>query len=238
MADEPEQQEPTPEVEEQQEPSEEQQGVTLTPKEFREQQARIRRAEKRARELEEREAQREADRQREDAERKGNYDEALKAERKQREQLEARLRRASVGEALREEVAARKLSGDQARVLTRLVDRDAIEFDDDGEPLGDSVSAQLDQVMADYPDLFGKEQPPQEGEGPKPRRRVQTPAAPPQGAKRFEGYVSPEEYAETPLAERRSPEFQKRVLRSIEVTRGQPGGWPESINAKELGQDN
>lgn len=140
------------------------------------------------------------------------------AERKRRETAEARLRKQGVRMALRDEADERGWGTDAAKLASKLLDVDSLEFDDDGEPTEESLSDAIEELTEEYASLFSDQEPESNGKGKGKRRERRparrTPAEPDKNTAPFEGYVSPEEYATTPHAIRMTDAFQARVEKS------------------------
>lgn len=86
-----------------------------------------------------------------------NEDDAGKAVREAQEAAEKRLKPVAVRAAAKAAFLEAGLQGGSERVtkMTRLLDLDAIEIDDDGEVTG--LAEQVSTVKADYPELFTPE---------------------------------------------------------------------------------
>ncbi len=158
----------------------------------------------------------------------GDFDTALGAERDARKAADKRASKALLGDAITDVLLARNYTGEQATAIKRMVDRDTVELDGSGEPVAASVTAAVDSVVEQFPNMFNTEAP---TDTPKPARRA-GPATPPPGAQdgKPEGYVSPEEYQATPMATRYTDAFRARV----EVSRP---FWPKVIHRADLQQD-
>lgn len=161
----------------------------------------------------------------------GKFDEALGEEREARKKADRRAEKALLGDAITDVLLSRNYTGEQATALKQLVDRDQVELDSDGAPMAASVAAAVDSVVERFPNLFDVKAPNADDPPPRTPRRT-GPATPPpenQGGKP-EGYVSPEEYAATPMAVRYTDEFRKRAEMSQAF-------WPKNINRSDLQQD-
>jgi hypothetical protein len=159
----------------------------------------------------------------------GDFDTALGVERDARKAADKRTSKALLGDAITDVLLARNYTGEQATAIKRMVDRDTVELSG-GEPVAASVTAAVDAVVEQFPNLFNTEAPTPEN-AERPARRA-GPATPPPGAQdgKPEGYVSPEEYQATPMATRYTDAFRARV----EVSRP---FWPKVIHRADLQQD-
>jgi hypothetical protein len=158
-----------------------------------------------------------------------DYDTLAGIEAERREKLEKRLRRAELGDALRDEISGRGFSGEKAAALKRLVDPDTVQYDDDDTPLQASLMAAVDRVMGSYPTMFGTEKPAGD-EQPGKTARPRGPSTPPADAAKLPtDFVSQEEYTNTPWETRMTPEFQERVSRSEHL-------WPKTVHRSTFQQ--
>lgn len=205
-------------------------GFVLVPrKEHDAIQGDLRRTRKRLKDIEDEQEEKERRERVEAATAAGKFDEAVGMERQAREAAQRRADRAVIGSAITDYLLTHDFTGEQARAIKQLVDRDAIQMDD-GEPVEDSVGAAVKAVLDRFPNLF-KQREEEPTQPSKPGRRA-GPATPPQdhrGGKPAD-YVSPEEYSETPIDVRYSPEFRERVKRSEAF-------WPKVIRRSDLQQD-
>jgi hypothetical protein len=119
------------------------------------------------------------------------------------------LRAERLDTAVTAELVKRGYSERQAEVLLRSVDRDAITFNGTKVDRA-SVTDAVDTLVDEYGDEF---RPAARKAGEKQPRRG-APATPPQQKNLPPGFLSPEEYAQTPVAARMSPEFMQRVEQS------------------------
>jgi hypothetical protein len=180
--------------------------------------------------LSEREAADE-EREREDREKTareaGDFEQLAGIEKEKRGKLEARLRKAELGDALRDDISGRGYSGEKAAALKRLVDPDTVQYDSDGVPLQASLMAAVDRVITSYPSMFEQEKPEAPADHGKPPRQP-GPSTPPNAADALPtDFVSQDEYANTPWAVRRTPEFQERVKHSEHL-------WPSLVHRSEF----
>lgn len=159
----------------------------------------------------------------------GEFEQAVERERQRAKKMERQLRERNVRDAVLESAAAQGFSAEQARALARLTSMGSIELDDLGEPRPDQVDAAVEATMAQFPNLFKSGGEPGGESEPKPRRRRQSGPATPvrETGAPFEGYVSPEEYANTPRDVRMSAEFRERVAKS------EPH-WPDKVPANSF----
>ncbi len=165
-----------------------------------------------------------------DAKEAKDYDTLAGIEAERREKLEKRLRRAELGDALRDEISGRGYSGEKAAALKRLVDPDTVQYDDDDTPLQASLMAAVDRVVGSYPTMFDAEKPASEEPEPGRPARPRGPSTPPADAAKLpKDFVSQEEYASTPWEIRRSAEFQERVSRSEHL-------WPKTVHRSTFQQ--
>jgi hypothetical protein len=160
----------------------------------------------------------------------GDYEKLAGIEAERREKLEKRLRRAELGDALRDEISGRGFSGEKAAALKRLVDPDTVQYSDDNTPLSASLMVAVDRVVGAYPTMFGKEEKPASDEQPGRTARPRGPSTPPaDAAKQPADFVSQEEYTNTPWETRMTPEFQERVSRSEHL-------WPKTVHRSTFQQ--
>ncbi len=159
-----------------------------------------------------------------------DYDTLAGIETERREKLEKRLRRAELGDALRDEISGRGFSGEKAAALKRLVDPDTVQYSDDDTPLPASLMAAVDRVVGSYPTMFGAEKPASEEQEPGRPARPRGPSTPPADAAKLPSdFVSQEEYTSTPWETRMTPEFQERVARSEHL-------WPKTVHRSTFQQ--
>ncbi len=122
------------------------------------------------------------------------------------EQRAARAERAS---KVHDAIEAAGFSGERAKLLARLVD-----------PASTDLPAAVSGVVAQYPKMLAEQPAP-------PARRPGPPPAETTGRKMPEGYVSPAEYASTPMQVRYSEKFQQRVAVSRPF-------WAKTFRARDL----
>lgn len=193
-------------------------------------QAELRQANKRLAQIEEQRLARERDEKIEQERAAGRYDAAMAEERAARQKAEERAARLEKAQQLRDIITDRGLAGEKAAALRRLVDLEA-----------EDIAAEVDATLAAFPNLFGAADPtppPADPAAPPARAaRRSGPTTPPAigvqaGHKKLpEGFVTPEEYLDTPLATRYGPEFQKRVEAS-------KPHWPKKIPARTFASSN
>lgn len=157
----------------------------------------------------------------------GDYEKGIELERAEKIAAQDRARRAELKLALSEAGEAREWTATQRKLATKLIDFDSLEFSDAGEPLPESLSDTLDAIAVEYPEAFGavKAGDPKDPADPEPKRTARkTPGTLPkdQRGAPVEGYITPEEYADTPPAIRHSEAFQKRVAISRDH-------WPTKV---------
>lgn len=213
--------------------------VQLDRKEHDRLQAELRRAQKALKDKEEAEAEARRQAAQKAAEERGDFETALKEEQKERERLKAQLAERDKKDAVRDAIAGVGLVGTKANLVRRLVDLSLVTETDGVYDAQAAVQAVVDE----YPDLFGTETSEEDPSQAEPtQRRVLRGAAPAvrrgaapaaqHPAVPFEGYISPEEYAATPSAVRKtSKDFQQRVEASRPY-------WPKTISARDLPQAN
>lgn len=161
----------------------------------------------------------------------GDFERLSEIEVEKRQALEARVRRAELGEALRDEIAGRGYSGEKAAAIKRLVDPNTVQYDNEGVPIGASVMAAVDRVVATYPNMFGEAAEVERMAQPaQPRTPARGPSTPPAEAPKLPSdFLSQEEYSNTPWEIRRTPEFQERAKRSEHF-------WPKVVHRSTFQQ--
>ncbi len=161
----------------------------------------------------------------------GDFETLKGIETEKRQGLEARLRRAELGDALRDEISGRGFSGEKSNAIKKLVDSESVQYDEDNTPLPASVMAAVDRVLTTYPDMFGTgQQAAEDTEVVQPKPKPKGPSTPPAEAPQLPSdFVSQEEYANTPWEVRRSAEFQERVKRSEHL-------WPKLVHRSAFQQ--
>lgn len=175
-----------------------------------------------------------AKQEREAAEARGQYDKALAAEQAARKAAEERAANLARETSLFQEITRRGFGGEQAAALVRLTDSTAIAAD------GTGADSAVEAALSKYPALFGSQT--GRSDNPTPPAPTNNPAPPPArqlppsstgyrtGYETIDGFVSMEEYARTPQAERLTSEFQARVARSEPY-------WPSEVPASSFAMD-
>ncbi len=190
---------------------------------------RVLRKEKADREAAEAEAERVA------AEARGQYDQALAAEKARAAAAEARATELAVDGALRNAVMAEGLAGDQAAALLALVPKSQVTVTD-GVADPAAASAAVKAARAAYPSLFAAPAPATETPAPAAPPTVPgatppaTPPAPPGGG----AEMTMEEYLSAPQKVRLSKDFQERFEKARERN---PKLFPDSVPASSFSQD-
>lgn len=161
----------------------------------------------------------------------GDFDTALGEERNITRAANARASKAELGDAIVDVLLSREYTGEQATAIKQLVDRDAVELDSNGVPVPASVAAAVDSVVERFPNLFNPVKPEVPAADAKAPRRP-GPATPPPGSEgvKPEGFVSQEEYANTPRMVRYTDAFRARVALSEPF-------WEKHIHRSDLQQD-
>ena len=162
----------------------------------------------------------------------GDFDKAMGEERTARNAAESRASKAELGDAITDVLLTRSYTGEQARAIRQLVDRGAVEKDASGVPIAESVTAAVDAVVAQYPNLFSNTAPPPPDVPAQRAPRRPGPATPAPGAMdgKPEGYISQEDYANTPQVVRFTADFKKRVELSEPY-------WEKHIHRSDLQSD-
>ncbi len=162
----------------------------------------------------------------------GDFDTALGEERSATAAANARASKAELGDAITDVLLTRSYTGEQARAIRQLVDRESVEMDTNGEPVAASVTAAVDAVVTQYPNLFDNTAPPPPDTPAQRAPRRPGPATPAPGVMdgKPEGFISQEEYSNTPQAIRFTADFRKRVELSEPF-------WEKHINRSDLQQD-
>ena len=161
----------------------------------------------------------------------GDFDTALGEERSITATANARASKAELGDAIVDVLLSREYTGEQATAIKQLVDRESVELDSNGVPVPFSVTEAVDSVVKRFPNLFNPEKPAAPATDTRAPRRA-GPATPPpesEGAKP-EGFISQEEYTNTPRAIRYTDAFRARVAISEPF-------WPKHIHQADLHQD-
>jgi hypothetical protein len=202
--------------------------IEITKAEHDAQNAELRLLRKEKRDREKAKADAEREKAQKEAAASGDYEKGIELERAEKRAAQDRARRAELKLALSEAGEAREWNANQRKLATKLIDFESLEFSDDGEPLPESLSDVLDAIAAEYPEAFGaaKSADSKDPDDAEPRKKSarKTPGSMPKdhGGAPVEGYISPEEYADTPPNVRHSAAFQKRV----EVSRDH---WPTKV---------
>lgn len=203
--------------------------VELTQAEHNALQARLRKYEKAERERQEQERKQ----QEEALKAAGRWDEMVGKERAERERLEQELRRRDATDAVAAAATAAGYNPEQVNAIRRMVSADSIEVDAAGKPNQVQVERAVEGVTKQFPNLFRAQsqsaesveqsqavpaqqpQAPAQPQQPEPQKRpAGPPASPPAPSNLPAGYISPEEYSNTPANIRLSKEFQARVAAS------------------------
>ncbi len=161
----------------------------------------------------------------------GDFDEALRLERERTAKADARANALAINDNLRDAIMSAGYAGEQAAALKGLVNINAITLDANGAPAPGAVEAAVEAITTQYPAMFAKEAAPVTPAGeatavPEARRAV-APATPVGDGNAQGGYISQEEYVNTPSAVRLTPEFQKRVEDSKHR-------WPATVPANSF----
>jgi hypothetical protein len=185
-------------------------------------QAELRRLRKASKDREDADAEAEAAAKQEAAKAVGDFDTALGVEQGRTAAANAKLAEFEVRDQLRDEISAAGYSGEQAKALKKMVDVSAVQLVD-GVPVDGAVAQAIKSVTEQFPALF-KLDAGDETTTPAARRTAAAPSTPISDGERNGEYLSQEEYATTPWAERQTEEFQARVKRSEHR-------WPKVVNA-------
>jgi hypothetical protein len=148
----------------------------------------------------------------------------------ERDGLKARLSKVLTDNAIKDAAGSRKWSVSAQRAAAKMLDPSALERDDEGVPTVDSVKTALDGLEGEYPDIYVSTGLPGDGDKGGKKKAVQTPANPgatvEHGAK-FQGFISEQEYVDTPFEVRNTQEFRERLDKSRQY-------WPGEFNHREL----
>jgi hypothetical protein len=161
---------------------------------------------------------------------------ALREAEEEKAALQARLDAVLTGNAVRDAASARKWSASQQRAAAKLGNVDALEKDPDtGIPTDESLEQMLDSLAEDYPDIFTGEAKSDAGKKAfEKKKAVKTPAQPAiieeASTVKFDGYISPEEYLNTPFEQRQTNDFRKRLEQSRAF-------WADTFDHKQLASD-
>jgi hypothetical protein len=213
--------------------------VTMTKKEHDELQGRLRKMEQADRDRKAKDARATADAEKKEledrlkaAESAGIGKELREAE-GENETLKAKLQKVLTDNAIRDAAGGREWTKSAQRAAVQMVDSSTLERDAEGVPTGDSIKTALDGLVDEYPDIYTATGG-QSGDGDKggkgKQKTVQTPANPGTGREgqgKFKGYISQEEYMETPFDVRQTSDFRQRLEKSRPY-------WPTEFNHKDL----
>jgi hypothetical protein len=157
----------------------------------------------------------------------------LRASETERDALKARLDKVLTDNAIRDAAADRNWNLSQQRAASKMLDISKLERDEEGTPTPESVKEVLDNLVEEYPDIYTVGDQTPSGDKPSGKKAVHTPSNPTdlaeKGGVKFEGYISPDEYLETPFLQRQTPEFRARLEKSRQY-------WPDTFNPKDLQQ--
>ena len=210
--------------------------VTMTKTEHDELQGRLRLAEKTERDRKAKAAKAKADAENAELAKRlkaaedAGIGKELRETETERDGLQTRLSKVLMDNAIRDAAGSRKWSTSAQRTAVKMVDSSTLERDAEGVPTTDSIKAALDGLEGEFPDIYvDAGQTGDTNKGGK-KKAVQTPANPADSAGQkatFEGFISQEEYMDTPFDVRNSPEFRKRLEKSR-------AHWPTDFNHKDL----
>jgi len=210
--------------------------VTLTEAEHNALQARLRKAEQAERDRKSAAQKAAADAEKAELEEKlkkaeeAGLGQDLRQSEQEREALKGKLEKVQTDNSIRDAAAVRDWSLSAQRAASKMLDISKLERDAEGAPTPDSVKEALDALETEYPDIYtaGGQSP--SGDG---KRAVNTPSTPAaledKGGAKFDGYISPDEYLDTPFLARQTAEFRERLEKSRQF-------WPDTFDPKDLQQ--
>ena len=147
-----------------------------------------------------------------------------------RDEAQTKLRGVLTDNAIRDAAGSREWSASAQRTAAKMVDSSSLERDDEGVPTADSLKTALDGLEGEYPDIYVNAGAPGDGDKGGKKKVVQTPANPNASTKqaaKFDGFISEQEFVDTPFDVRNTPEFRARLDKSRQY-------WPNEFNHKDL----
>jgi hypothetical protein len=210
--------------------------VTMTKAEHDELQGRLRKADsaEKDRKTKAAKAKAEADKKATDERLKAAQDAGIGKELRDaeaaRDESEAKLKKVLTDNAIRDAAGTREWSKSAQRAAVQMVDSSLLERDDDGAPTADSLTTALDGLATEYPDIYVSTGQTGDGEKGGKKKAVHTPANPGTGNQKahFDGFITPQEFMDTPFEARQTQDFRTRLDRSRQY-------WDTEFNHKELG---
>lgn len=209
--------------------------ITMTKKEHDELQAKVRLADKTDKDTKAKAKLAKADADRKTAEERlkaaqdAGIGKELRESEAARDTAQGKLQRVLTDNAIRDAAGSREWSASAQRSAAKMVDSSSLERDDEGVPTADSVKTALDGLEGEYPDIYVSGGLSDDGDKGGKKKAVTTPANPSTKDKtpHFDGFISQQEFVDTPFEARQTPEFRERLDRSMKV-------WPDTFNHKDL----